>query len=69
VSNHWFEKDRKNESLPANQSQESRYTVSDSDYARQAHLDDEKVDRWAEQLIKGEAYLGQLSWNLPLANS
>jgi len=32
-------------------------------------LDDEKVDRWAEQLIKGEAYLGQLSWNLPLANS
>jgi hypothetical protein len=26
-------------------------------------LDDEKVDRWAEQLVKGEAYLGQLSWN------
>ena len=26
-------------------------------------MDDEKVDRWAEQLIKGEAYLGQLSWN------
>jgi hypothetical protein len=26
-------------------------------------LDDEKVDRWAEQLVKGEAYLGQVSWN------
>src|SRR2546428_268299 len=26
-------------------------------------IDEEKVDRWAEQLIKGEAYLGQLSWN------
>jgi DndB-like DNA-sulfur modification-associated protein len=26
-------------------------------------MDDEKVDRWAEQLLKGEAYLGQLSWN------
>jgi len=26
-------------------------------------LDDEKVERWAEQLVKGEAYLGQLSWN------
>lgn len=26
-------------------------------------LDDEKVARWAEQLVKGEAYLGQLSWN------
>jgi hypothetical protein len=26
-------------------------------------LDDEKVDRWAEQLLKGEAYLGQVSWN------
>jgi len=26
-------------------------------------LDEEKVDRWAEQLVKGEAYLGQLSWN------
>lgn len=25
--------------------------------------DDEKVERWAEQLLKGEAYLGQLSWN------
>jgi hypothetical protein len=25
--------------------------------------DDEKVERWAEQLVKGEAYLGQLSWN------
>jgi hypothetical protein len=26
-------------------------------------LDDEKVEKWAEQLVKGEAYLGQLSWN------
>jgi hypothetical protein len=26
-------------------------------------LDVEKVERWAEQLVKGEAYLGQLSWN------
>jgi hypothetical protein len=26
-------------------------------------LDEEKVERWAEQLVKGEAYLGQLSWN------
>jgi hypothetical protein len=26
-------------------------------------IDDEKVERWAEQLVKGEAYLGQLSWN------
>lgn len=26
-------------------------------------LDDEKVEKWAEQLLKGEAYLGQLSWN------
>jgi hypothetical protein len=26
-------------------------------------LDDEKVERWAEQLVQGEAYLGQLSWN------
>jgi hypothetical protein len=26
-------------------------------------MDDEKVERWAEQLLKGEAYLGQLSWN------
>jgi DNA-sulfur modification-associated len=26
-------------------------------------VDNEKVDRWAEQLVKGEAYLGQLSWN------
>lgn len=25
--------------------------------------DEEKVERWAEQLLKGEAYLGQLSWN------
>jgi hypothetical protein len=26
-------------------------------------MDVEKVERWAEQLVKGEAYLGQLSWN------
>ena len=26
-------------------------------------LDDEKVDRWAEQLVKGEAYIWQVSWN------
>jgi hypothetical protein len=26
-------------------------------------LDDEKVEKWAEQLVSGEAYLGQLSWN------
>lgn len=26
-------------------------------------MDDEKVDRWAEQLLSGQAYLGQLSWN------
>ncbi len=26
-------------------------------------LDMEKIERWADQLIKGEAYLGQLSWN------
>src|SRR6266404_3015436 len=26
-------------------------------------LDQEKIARWAEQLVKGEAYLGQLSWN------
>jgi hypothetical protein len=26
-------------------------------------LDNEKVERWAEQLEKSEAYLGQLSWN------
>lgn len=26
-------------------------------------LDEEKVEKWAEQLVKGEAYLGQLSWN------
>jgi len=26
-------------------------------------LDEEKIEQWAEQLIKGEAYLGQLSWN------
>jgi hypothetical protein len=26
-------------------------------------LDEEKVDRWAEQLVKGEAYIGQVSWN------
>jgi hypothetical protein len=26
-------------------------------------LDDEKVDRCAEQLVKGDAYLGQVSWN------
>jgi len=30
---------------------------------RKLILDSEKVDRWAEQLINGEAYLGQLSWN------
>jgi hypothetical protein len=26
-------------------------------------IDDEKVEKWAEQLVTGEAYLGQLSWN------
>src|SRR5216684_7603936 len=26
-------------------------------------LDEEKVEKWAEQLVSGEAYLGQLSWN------
>src|SRR6266446_6318362 len=26
-------------------------------------LDMDKIDRWADQLIKGQAYLGQLSWN------
>jgi hypothetical protein len=26
-------------------------------------LDSEKVERWAEQLVSGQAYLGQLSWN------
>lgn len=26
-------------------------------------LDMDKIERWAEQLIKGEGYLGQLSWN------
>ncbi len=26
-------------------------------------LDQEKIERWADQLLKGEAYLGQLSWN------
>ncbi|MGH9436379.1 MAG: DNA sulfur modification protein DndB, partial [Terriglobia bacterium] len=26
-------------------------------------LDEEKVEKWAEQLVKDEAYLGQLSWN------
>ncbi len=26
-------------------------------------VDEEKVEKWAEQLVSGEAYLGQLSWN------
>jgi hypothetical protein len=26
-------------------------------------IDEEKVEKWAEQLVTGEAYLGQLSWN------
>jgi hypothetical protein len=26
-------------------------------------LDEDKVERWAEQLVNGQAYLGQLSWN------
>lgn len=30
---------------------------------RRPILDMHKIERWAEQLIKGEAYLGQLSWN------
>ena len=31
--------------------------------SRKPILDMEKVERWADQLIAGEAYLGQLSWN------
>lgn len=30
---------------------------------RKPILDMDKIDRWADQLISGEAYLGQLSWN------
>ena len=30
---------------------------------RKPILDMEKIDRWADQLVAGEAYLGQLSWN------
>ncbi len=30
---------------------------------RKQVLDQDKIERWAEQLISGEAYLGQLSWN------
>ncbi len=30
---------------------------------RKPILDTEKIERWADQLMKGEAYLGQLSWN------
>ncbi len=30
---------------------------------RKQVLDKDKIERWAEQLVSGEAYLGQLSWN------
>src|SRR2546425_11068875 len=31
--------------------------------SRKPVLDMDKIERWADQLIKGEGYLGQLSWN------
>jgi hypothetical protein len=36
---------------------------------RKLILDNNKIERWAEQLINGEAYLGQLSWNFRTEDS